>query len=257
MKFRHAVVRPPSASFAEGLTTADLGLPNLELAARQHAAYCAALEKSGLTLSRLKSDPQYPDSTFVEDTAVLTRRSAILTRPGAISRRGEVPSVEHVLTQFYSLTHTIEPPGTLDGGDICQAGDHFFIGLSERTNDVGARQLAKFLGTEGYTSRIVNIRGIEGQLHLKSGIAYLGDRRLVLTKGMEKMDVFGGYEIIPVDPDENYAANCMRVNDYVLLAAGFPKLASKLSDLGYQIISLEMSEFQKLDGGLSCLSLRF
>jgi dimethylargininase len=257
MKFKHAIVRPPSASFAEGLTTADLGIPNLELAARQHAAYCAALEKSGLTLSRLKTDPQYPDSTFVEDTAILTKRSAILTRPGATSRRGEVPSVENVLTQFYSKTHTIEPPGTLDGGDICQAGDHFFIGLSERTNDVGARQLAKFLGTEGYTSRIVNIRGIEGQLHLKSGIAYLGDNRLILTKGMDRMNVFGGYDLIPVDPDENYAANCIRVNDYVLLTAGYPKLESKIAGFDYQIISLEMSEFQKMDGGLSCLSLRF
>jgi dimethylargininase len=257
MKFRNAIVRPPSASFAEGLTTSDLGKPDLELASKQHTAYCGALEKCGLTLTWLNTDPRYPDSTFVEDTAVLTKRSAIFTRPGAESRRGEVPSVEMALTQFYSSTHTIQPPGTLDGGDICQAGDHFFIGLSERTNEDGARQVSKFLGKEGYTSRIVDMRVVEEQLHLKSGIAYLGDRRLILTQAMENLNFHGGYEIIPVDPDENYAGNCIRVNDYVLLAAGYPKLESRLSNLGYQIISLEMSEFQKMDGGLSCLSLRF
>jgi dimethylargininase len=257
MKFKHAIVRPPSVSFAEGLTSADLGKPDLDLATRQHAAYCAALEECGLTLNRLKPDPQYPDSTFVEDTAVLTRHSAILARPGAASRQGEVPNIERVLAPFYSSTYTIQSPGTLDGGDVCQAGDHFFIGLSGRTNEEGARQLAKILRSEGYTSRIVNIAGIEDQLHLKSGVAYLDDKHLILTKAMEWLNFFGSYQTILVDPDENYAANCTRVNEYVLLAAGYPKLESKLSDLGYQIMKLEMSEFQKMDGGLSCLSIRF
>jgi dimethylargininase len=257
VKFRYAIVRPPSASFAEGLTTAEIGKPDLTLATQQHAAYCAALEKCGLTLTWLETDPRYPDSTFVEDTAVLTKHSAILTRPGAASRRGEVVSVEHALSGFYSSINTVQPPGTLDGGDICQAGEHFFIGLSERTNEEGARQLAGLLEKEGFTSTTVNMRGVEGQLHLKSGMAYLDDRRLILTKPMERLDFFGDFEIVHIDPDENYAANCIRVNDYVLLVAGYPKLESELFALGYQVISLEMSEFQKMDGGMSCLSLRF
>lgn len=257
MNFTQAIVRPPSTSFAEGITTAELGKPDLELASEQHSAYCTALEKCGLALSRLNPDPRFPDSTFIEDTAVLTRHSAILTRPGATSRRGEVPSVEAALSQFYSSTHTIQPPGTLDGGDICQVEDHFLIGLSDRTNELGARQLAKFLAEDGYTSQIVSLVGVEDQLHLKSGLAYLGERRLILTRAMEEINFHGDYELIRIDPDENYAGNCIRVNEYVLIAAGYPKLESKLSDLGYQIISLEMSEFQKMDGGLSCLSLRF
>jgi dimethylargininase len=151
---------------------------------------------------------------------------------------------------------TIQPPGTLDGGDICQAGKHFFIGISHRTNEAGAQQLARILEGEGYSTSQIDIRAT-GILHLKSGIAYLGDSRLVLVEGMDKLGSFADYEIISVDADEQYAANCVRVNEYVLLAAGFPKIGAELSALGYKTISLEMSEFQKMDGGLSCLSLRF
>jgi len=255
--FKHAIVRPPSTSFAQGLTTAEFGQPDLSLALQQHSAYCAALERCGLTLTVMEPDPRFPDSPFVEDTAVLTTQSAILAHPGAASRRGEVSSVAQSLTQFYSSLHTIQPPGTLDGGDICQADDHFFIGISERTNEEGAQQLAGILEQDGYSSSFVDIRGFEGLLHLKSGIAYLGDRRLVLSKGVEDLVTFEGYEIVYVDTDENYAANCVRVNDYVLVAAGYSKFATKLSNLGYQTLPLEVSEFQKMDGGLSCLSLRF
>jgi len=257
MPYKHAIVRPPSTSFAQGLTTADLGEPNLEVALDQHAAYCTALEQCGLSLNRMEPDPQYPDSTFVEDTAVVTERSAILTRPGATSRRGEVSSVEKVLSQFYPVFNAIHSPGTLDGGDICQVGDHFFISISERTNEIGARQLARLLEQDGFSSSFVDIRGTEGLLHLKSGIAYLGEDRLVLVEALTEHDAFQDYEIINVDPSENYAANCVSVNDYVLMAAGYPKLEAAISSLGYRTLKLEVSEFQKMDGGLSCLSLRF
>jgi dimethylargininase len=255
--FKHAIVRPPSSSFAQGLTTTGLGAPDLALAQEQHREYCAALEQCGVALTILDPDPQFPDSTFVEDTAVLTTRSAILAHPGAASRRGEVSSVARSLTQFYPSLQTIQPPGTLDGGDICQADDRFFIGISERTNEVGAQQLAKLLEQDSYSSSFVDIRGLNGLLHLKSGIAYLGDQRLVLTKGVEDLAIFDGYEIVTVDVDENYAANCVRVNNYVLVAAGYPKFSTELSRLGYQTIPLDVSEFQKMDGGLSCLSLRY
>jgi len=257
MPYKHAIVRPPNTNFAQGLTTTSLGEPNLKTALDQHAVYCAALARCGLTLTRLEPESQYPDSTFVEDTAIVTERSAILTRPGAISRREEVSSIEQVLNQFYPVLNAIHSPGTLDGGDICAVGDHFFIGISARTNEDGAQQLTRFLEQDGFSSSFVDIRGMESLLHLKSGIAYLGEDRLVLVATLEKHDAFQDYEIIKVDPDENYAANCVRVNDYVLMAAGYPKLEAAISSLGYQVLKLEVSEFQKMDGGLSCLSLRF
>jgi dimethylargininase len=255
--FIKAIVRPPAPNFSEGLTTAGLGAPNYECALAQHEAYCVALVQSGLTLIRLDADPDFPDSTFVEDTAVLTERGAILTRPGAPSRAGEEESIKNVLTGFYSEVLSIQARGTLDGGDVCEAGDHFFIGISERTNEAGARQLAELLASFNYTSRLVDIRAVEGLLHLKSGMAYLGDNQLAVIGSLSGRAEFRGYELVKVDADEEYAANCVRVNDYVLLAAGYPKFAAKLRNLGHQTLAIDMSEFQKMDGGLSCLSLRF
>lgn len=267
--FTRAIVRPPASNFAEGLTTVDLGPPNYEFALAQHEAYCAALEQCGLRLTRLEPDPLHPDSTFVEDTAVLTDKCAVITRPGAPSRAGEVASIKKVLTDFYSGILSIQPPGTVDGGDVCAAGDHFFIGISERTNEVGARQLAELLAPFGYTSAFVDIRGLDGRqsvpravatgsvLHLKSGIAWLGDQRLVVIDALAERSEFCEFDLVRVNDDEMYAANCVRINDHVLVAAGYPVLDGKLRELGYQTIALDMTEFQKMDGGLSCLSLRF
>jgi len=152
-----AIVRPPARNFSEGLTTVDLGVPEYELALRQHEAYCAALERCGLKLTRLQPDPDHPDSCFVEDVAVMIHNlardrvtapnapdhAAILARPGAPSRRGEVESVREALTAFLESLSEVRSPGTVDGGDVCEAGDHFFIGVSERTNEAGAAQVAE------------------------------------------------------------------------------------------------------------------
>ncbi len=292
--FTRAIVRPPVPNFAEGLTTAELGAPDYERALAQHEAYCAALEQCGLKLTRLEPDGRYPDSTFVEDTAVaisqitpslmvgllphvrrgssvFTERCAVLTRPSAPSRRGEVASIRKVLAQLFPALSEIQTPGTLDGGDVCEAGNHFFIGISERTNEAGAQQLAEMLAALGYTSSFVDIGGtgvppvIHAQdaraasdlLHLKSGLAYLGDNRMVVTDALAGRAEFADYDLVRVSPDEQYTANCVRVNNYVLVAAGYPAFAERLLEFGYQTIALEMSEFQKMDGGLSCLSLRF
>ena len=255
--FNHAIVRPPSTSFAQGITSAELGAPDLDLANEQLQAYCSALEQCGVSITVVEPDPQFPDSTFVEDTAILTRYSGILANPGASSRQGEVAGIKPIIAEFYESIHTIQPPGTLDGGDICQVDDHFFIGISERTNADGSQQLASILAQDGYSSSFVDLRRFEGLLHLKSGIAYLGDRRLALVNGMDKLAKFEDYEIVYVDQEESYAANCIRVNDYVLVADGFPNITANFSELGYQTITVNVSEFQKMDGGLSCLSLRF
>jgi dimethylargininase len=254
--FTRAIVRPPAPNFAEGLTTAALGKPDYQLALKQHEAYCAALERCGLTLFGLGAEPNHPDSTFVEDVAILTERCAIVTRPGAPTRRDEVKSMRPFVSPFFPSVHNIEAPGTLDGGDVCQADDRFFIGISDRTNAAGAKQLAGILEQCGYSSIVVDMAAAS-LLHLKSGLAYLGDNRLVITNALSGRLEFAGYDLVHVDGDEEYAANCIRVNEYVLVAAGHPHLERNLRELGYQTIALDMSEFQKMDGGLSCLSLRF
>jgi dimethylargininase len=182
---------------------------------------------------------------------------AILARPGAPSRIGEVESMRGVLADFFPAPHRIESPGTLDGGDVCEAGDHFFIGISERTNEAGARQLARVLGSFNYTFSFVDIRGVEGILHLKSGLAYLGDKRLAVIEALASRAEFRDHDLVLVNAHEEYAANCVRVNNHVIVAAGYPQFEAQLQRMGYQTIALEMSEFQKMDGGLSCLSLRF
>jgi len=255
--FSKAIVRLPATNYADGLTTVAPGVPEYARALRQHSAYCEALEQCGLELTHLEADEEYPDSTFVEDTAVLVLRGAILTRPGAASRMGEVGSINKTLSRFYSQINSIHEPGTLDGGDVCEAGNHLFIGISARTNEVGAGQLAELLASYGYTSSFVDIRSVKDILHLKSGLASLGDNRLVITEALANREEFRGYELVRLSADEEYAANCVRVNDQVLIAAGYPSFERTLRELGYETIALEMTEFQKMDGGLSCLSLRF
>jgi dimethylargininase len=255
--FTRAIVRPPGANFSAGLTTVDLGIPNYNLALTQHVSYCETLISCGLNVVTLPPDDNYPDSTFVEDAAILTQRGAIITRPGADSRRGEISSISTELSNWFDRLAIIESPGTVDGGDVCEAGDHYLIGISERTNEAGASQLSKILWDLDYSSEFVDIRGVKGILHLKSGIAYLGANRLVVVDGLADPERFRGYEMIRVQRSEEYAANCVAVNSSVLIAAGFPVLEKQLCDRGFKTVALEMSEFQKMDGGLSCLSLRF
>jgi len=196
-------------------------------------------------------------STFVEDTAVVTERGAILMRPGAESRAGEVEAIRPELAQFFPEMPAIEAPGTVDGGDICDAGEHFFLGLSHRTNEEGARQLAGHLTAFGYTSSTIDVRAMTSILHLKSGIAYIGKNTLVVMEEMAANPQFTSYELIRVSEGESYGANCVQVNEWVLVAAGFPRLTAALRERGFEPLVLDMSEYRKMDGGLSCLSLRF
>lgn len=257
-QFTRAIVRPPGSNFTQGLTSSSgLGPPDVGRALEQHAEYCRALRDCGLTVLALPADEHHPDSTFVEDTAVIADRAAIITRPGAASRAGEVSSIAAALGGFRAQLDRIEAPGTVDGGDICEVEGHFLIGLSDRTNEDGARQLQDILVRQGCSASTVEIRGQRTLLHLKSGISYLGQQRFIVAPGFPRTSATAAYELLEVAPEEAYAANCVRVNDYVLVASGFPKLASTLAGLGYRVRTLDMSEFRKMDGGLSCLSLRF
>jgi len=255
--FTRAIVRIPGSNFDAGLTTVDYGAPVFELVVEQHWRYCEALAECGMELTTLEADLRFPDSTFVEDTAVLTGRGAVLTRPGAASREGEVDAIRPAILNFFPAPLSIEAPGTVDGGDICEAEDHFFIGLSHRTNEEGARQLARHLAGFDCASSTIDVRAMTTILHLKSGISYIGDNTLVVMDEMAANEALRAFNLIRVSEEESYAANCVRVNDRVLVSAGFPMLSSELRARGFDPLVLEMSEFQKMDGGLSCLSLRF
>jgi dimethylargininase len=257
MPFTRAIVRPPAASFAAGITSSGLGPPDLALALEQHEAYCRTLERLGLSLVRLPPDPEFPDSTFVEDTAIVTSRGAILTRPGAPSRAGEVAALGAALGQWFPELDGITAPATVDGGDVCEACSHFFLGLSQRTNAEGSAQLSAWLAGRGFGSSVIDIRELPGMLHLKTGLSWLGGRRLLAAGGIAGHEALRGWEVVEVPRGEEYAANCIRVNDAVVVARGFPKTAALLRGLGHDVAELDMSEYRKMDGGLSCLSLRW
>lgn len=161
------------------------------------------------------------------------------------------------MAQFFDEIKSIKSPGRVDGGDICEAGDHFFIGVSNRTNEEGAQQLAEILWSYGYTSEFIDVRNVKSILHLKSGLAYLGKKQMVVIDELISLSEFKGFELVRVEKSDEYAANCVEVNDRLLVAAGYPSLSQRLQDRGFETIEVEMSEFQKMDGGLSCLSLRF
>jgi dimethylargininase len=257
MRFTKAIVRLPGETFSQGLTMSrSQSGPDVGRALAQHAAYCRALASCGLDVTVMAADDNYPDSTFVEDTFVIAENVAIATRPGAKTRTGEVEAVARTVSRFRPRLEQIEAPGTVDGGDICQVDNHFLIGLSARTNEAGAAQLAAILARHQYTSSTIDIRNHSALLHLKSGIAYLGEQRFLIASGFAPAGL-AQCEMIEVAASEMYAANAVRVNDEVFIASGFPNVAATLEKLRYRVRSLDMSEFAKMDGGLSCLSLRF
>jgi len=255
--FKQALVRPPGKNFADGLTSSPSPRPSYAEALDQHGAYCAALTRSGLHVTVLPESVEYPDSTFVEDVAVIARGGAVITRPGAASRRGEIELIRAALAERFSDLAEIDDPGTLDGGDICEAGERVYIGISHRTNEQGAAQLERWLSARGLRASTIDIRDIPSILHLKSGIAFLGDDTVVAVQALADHPDLGTHRLVRVPAGEEYAANCVRVNDRVLVPAGYPRVAAALEGLGYRLELLDMSEFRAMDGGLSCLSLRF
>ena len=251
--FTTAIVRDVPNSISAGITAADLGQPDPDKAREQHRSYLATLEDCGLEVILLDPDERYPDSVFIEDTAVVTGRCAIVANPGAPERRGEVQEVEKVLVDLYGDVERITDPGTVDGGDVLQVRDHFYVGVSMRTNREGAEQLSAILHSYGFGVTFVGLRRF---LHLKTGVAYLGSDDIVVAGELVERDEFRGFDRIVVPAKEEYGANCIRVNDRVLVAEDYETVGLSIAERGYEVTGLEMSEFRKLDGGLSCLSLR-
>ncbi len=252
--YKKAIVRAPGESLIRGLTTADLGIPDYKKALAQHADYIEALEECGLEVLVLVPDEQFPDSTFVEDIALLTKNCAIITNPGAPSRKGETAAIKDVLKEYYGEVEEVQAPGTIEGGDIMMVGSHFYIGLSERTNMNGAEQVICFLENNGLSGSMVEL---EETLHLKTGVAYLEQNNLIVCGEFLLKEEFKEFNLLEIAEDERYAANCIWVNDRVLIPKGYPKARETILGAGYIITEVEISEFQKIDGGLSCLSLRF
>jgi len=252
--FTKAIVRTPCKAMVDGLSSANLGKPDYQKALQQHADYIEALKECGLQVTVLPADEDFPDSTFVEDVALLTPRCAILTNPGAPSRRFETRSMFATIRKFYAEVEVIEAPGTVEAGDIMMVGEHYYIGLSERTNRVGADQLITILENHGLQGSIVELNEV---LHLKTGLGYLENNKLLACGEFLSKPEFQGFHLLEVDPDEAYAANSVWVNGTVLTPRGFPKTMALIESAGYRIRQVDVSEFQKLDGGLSCLSLRF
>ena len=254
LMFTHGIVRKPSKNFQDGLTSSNLGKPDYTIALKQHSSYINALKKCGIEIITLKADEKFPDSTFLEDTAVVNKDLAVITNLGAPSRRGEEIKIKNVLEKYFDKLEAIENPGTLEGGDVLKIENEYFIGLSSRTNIEGAKQFEKIVKKYGYSCSFIPLTNF---FHLKTGVAYIGDNNLIVSGELSGNPIFKDYNHIKVEEDENYASNCIRVNNYVLIAKGFKKFRNAIKNLGYKILEIDMSEFRKMDGGLSCLSLRF
>jgi len=252
--FTKAIVRTPCKAMINGLSSAHLGMPDYHNALIQHADYIEALKECGLQVTVLPADENFPDSTFVEDVALMTPHCAIITRPGAPTRTLETDSILTTIRDFYSNIEMIRAPGNLEAGDIMMVGDHYYIGLSERTNLAGAKQLIAILENYGMQGSVVEMAEV---LHLKTGLGYLENNQLLACGEFLVKPEFQPFKLLPVDTDEAYAANSVWVNGTVLTPKDFPKTHSLIKSAGYKVRQVDVSEFQKLDGGLSCLSLRF
>lgn len=229
MHFSRAIVRPPGIELAAGLSSTAQQTPDYQKALRQHSAYVSALQRCGLDVTIMPASDTHPDATFVEDVAILTPEAAILTNPGAPSRHAEVELIRHRLWEYYPELHPISAPGTLDGGDVLQIGKNVYIGLSGRTNRAGAEQLIAILQEYGYRGTMVPVQQF---LHLKTGVTQVAEQTLV-------------------------AANSLAFNSHLLIPAGCPQTRTRLEAVAATLIEIDISEFAKIDGGLTCLSLRF
>ena len=256
--FTKAITRKPCKALIDGITTAMFGegTPNYETAIKQHDNYVETLRSLGLEVLDLEADERYPDSCFVEDPAVVMEECAIITNPATDSRNGEKYEIVDAIKKFYSddqIFH-IEAPGTMEGGDVMLVEKHFYVGQSDRTNAEGFRQFQDIVAKFGYEATAVPVT--EG-LHLKDFVIYLEKGNMLVSPKMNEEPAFSEYTRFVIEPEELYAINSMNINGTVLVPDGFPNTQKLIQDLGYPTIVMNNSEFAKIDGSLTCLSLRF
>ncbi|WP_306715716.1 dimethylarginine dimethylaminohydrolase family protein [Burkholderia dolosa] len=252
MRFTRAIVRRPAPSCGAGLTTATLGAPDYRKTLAQFDAYCDALTALGVEVTELPPLHDFPDAHFVEDVAVVTPEFAVITRPGAPARRGETVHVEAALAAHRDLLPM--RAGRLDGGDVMLTGKRFHVGLSTRTDADGIAAFESLVSRYGYSVVAVPIAA---GLHLKSAVNALDDDTLLVADALAAHPAFAGFRRIAVAQEDEYAANTLRVNGALIAPAGYPRVHDALASLGLPLHVIDIGEFRKMDGALTCLSLRF
>jgi dimethylargininase len=252
--FDSAIVRTPSASVVEGLSAGAQEPPTHEGMLAVHRAYVAALEAADVAVEVLPPLEDFPDSVFVEDPAFVLPEGAVLLRPGAPSRSGEAAEIAHALERRFERVLRLDE-GHVDGGDVLILPDEILIGLSDRTNRVGAERFAALLGEFGRRARIVATP--KGTLHLKTASSLLDEETVLATRTLAESGIFAGMNVVVTPEGEELGANALRVNDSLLVDGGFPGTAELLARRGYALVPLDVAEIRKIDAGLTCMSLRW
>jgi dimethylargininase len=254
LAFDNAIVRTPARSVVDGLRAVDVGAPSFDGVMAEHAAYVRALEAAGVAVEALPALEAFPDSVFVEDAALVFGAGAIVLRPGAPSRRGEIAEIAPVLERRFARVLRLGE-GTADGGDVLATPRGVFIGLSARTDAAGAAGLTHLLAELGFAARVVTTP--PGVLHFKSDCALLDEETVLATPALAGSGVFEGFSVLVTPAGEEPAANAVRVNDRLLISDAFPRTAAMLDGAGYTLTPLATREIAKIDAGLSCMSLRW
>jgi dimethylargininase len=260
---RHALVRPPGASFAQAISSSQAAI-DVALAQAQHAEYRQALSAAGVQVECLPPDERFPDSCFMQDPAMVIRGRAIINRPGAASRLGEEDALVELLAARFPTTRIVAP-GTLEGGDALILPDRVVVGRSDRTNRAGIAQLVVALAGRGDLTGSANLSGlpdlpvleapVAGYLHLLSAVTHLGDGTLLAAEDFVLPPALAGFPVLRVPTDEGYACNALGIGARVILPIGYPKTAATLKAHGYDVLLVPTTEFAKADGGVTCLSL--
>ena len=249
-----AMTREVSAAFEHcQLTHMPRVNIELDLARAQHEQYEQCLRTLGCTVQRLASGPDLPDSVFIEDTAVVFDELALITRPGALARRLETPAVAESLKAHRPIVR-IEPPGTLDGGDVLQIGRKIFVGLSSRTNSEAIGQIRQLLGAHGYSVLAVTVRGC---LHLKTAVTCIGEDTVLINREWASANEFAQFDLIEVHPDEPFGANALRIGERIIYPSAFPRTRQLMEGRGLDIQTVQVDELGKAEGGVTCCSLVF
>ena len=253
-RFNRAIVRRPAASVIDGLRAIDVGAPDFAAVIGEHDAYCAALNDAGVTVDVLEALPEFTDSVFVEDPAMVFTEGAILLKPGAASREGETKMIaDDIRSRFDRVLNLGD--GHAEGGDVLVTPDAVLIGLSARTDEAGAQSLIDCLAKLGKKGQIFQTP--EGVLHFKTDCSLVDEDTVLATSRLAGSDAFKSMRVLQTPDGEEAAANALRVNDVVFVGSDFPRTIDMLTDAGYDVIPLPTTEIGKVDAGLSCMSLRW
>ena len=249
-----AIVRAPGRTYPEALTRLEPrpGV-DLELARRQHRGYVATLRHVGLEVTELPADDEHPDAVFVQDRVCVLDGRAIVGPSAVASRRGEAAAIVEVLGRSFPIVEP-PPPSCLDWGDVLITEDALFVGMSERSNEAAVGALREIFGSE---RSVESVSLPSGLLHLLSGCAYLGDHKLLAVRDLEPFARSRGFDVVPVAEAEPNAANVLVCGKRAVVPAGYPETTARIERAGFQVQRISVSEFEKRDGGVTCLSVLY